>query len=263
MSFVEVEVAHWNCDKLKVGVAPKGKTPTVLYDGKIPILKIASSGGKNMYLLSSYQGLQKNMKWDASTKKFLDVWEGDWSVSCQVTPSYEQAKRENGLAWKLIEIFTDIEKKVETAFKRKPSRALNCSIIKERNEYGVEEERGIDESKGVYLRIKVGYDAPKDAPKTVKDGREVPVFESRYPKAKFYDVSRSKNSMLVENPSVECQTAMNLIPKMMIGLYSNTQGVYITRRLMSCYYEPTTAGGDQIDEDLIEMLRQNMDLSDE
>lgn len=260
MSFIEVELSSWDTNKVRIGVAPKGKTPTVLYDGKLPILKLCSNDTKNKYVVFSFNGLQRNMKWDAGSKKFLDVWEGDWSVSFQVAASYAQAKQENGLAWKIVEIFDDIEKKVEQAFKRKPNRALNVTIIKEKNEFGVEEEKGIDETKGVYIKGKVGYDAPKDAKKFIKDGKEIPVLESRVPKAKFYDITKAKDDMFIKNPDIECQTAMNAVPKMMIGLFANTQGVYVTKRLMQCYYEPTTVGGDAPDDELIEMLRQNLDL---
>ena len=255
MSFIEVELAFWDCNKVRIGVAPKGKTPTVLYDGKMPILKICSNDTKNKYVVFSYKGIQRNMKWDANSKKFLDVWEGDWSVSFQAAGSYAEARQENGLAWKLIQLFADIETKVEQAFKRKPNRAMNFTIIKEKNEFGVEEEKGIDETKGVYLKGKVGYEAPKDAKMMDKDGKQVPVLESRTPKCKFYDITKAMDSMFIKNSDIECQTAMNAVPKMMIGLFANTQGVYVTKRLLQCYYEPTTIGGDAPDDELIEMLR--------
>lgn len=262
MTFIEVELANWNCEKVRVGIAPGGKTPTVLYDGKIPIIKLCSNNVKNMYLVFSFKGLQRNMKYDMKTKSFLDVWEGDWSVSFQIAQSYAKAREDKGLTWKIIQIFEDIEKKVEVAYKRKPNRALNVTTIKEKNEFGVEEDKGIDESKGVYLKAKVGYNAPKDAKKEMRDGKEVPVNEARVPKCKFFDVSRAKEDMLIKNPDIECQVPMNAIPKIMIGLFSNTQGVYITKRLMQCYYEPATVGNDAPDYELIEMMRQNCDLGE-
>lgn len=262
MSFIEVELGSWDCNKVKIGIAPKGKTPTVLYDGKLPILKLCSNDIKNKYVVFSYKGLQRNMKYDKSTKKFLDVWEGDWSVSFCVTSSVEQAEKENGVAKRIMDIFADIEKKVNVAFVKPPEPSLNYSYIKERNEFGVERKVGIDKTKGCYLKGKVAFDAPKEAKTFEKDGKQVPVFEARFPKAKFYDVTKAKNDILVKNPDIECQTAMNAVPKLMIGLTTVNENIFITKRLMQCYYEPTVVGGDAEDTDLIEMLRQNLELTE-
>lgn len=262
MSFIEVELSNWDKSKVSVGIAPKGKTPSVLYDGKIPILKLCSSDPKNKYVVFSHQGLKRNMKYDAATRKFLDIWEGDWSVSFCVATSVEEAEKANSHANKIMDIFADIEKKVETAFEgRKPNPSINYTYIKEKNQFGVDKIVGVDKSKGAYLRAKTGYDAPKDAKKITVDGKEVPVLEARYPKTKFYDITRSKNDMEIKNPDIECQTAMNAVPKIMIGLFSNSQGVFITRKLMQLYYEPTTIGGNAADDELIEMLRNGMDLN--
>lgn len=253
-AFVEVALSNWDCEKVSIGLAPGGKTPTILYEKKIPILKVFGDGVKDKYILSSYDGLKRNMKWDGTTRKFLDVWEGDWSVSFKVSDTYEGA---GGLNKKIITIFEDIAAKVEKAFKKKPSNPLYVKTIKEKNEYGVEEEKGIDPTKPVYLKVKVGFDAPKDAPKEFdsKTGKEVPKKEFRYPKADFFDVKRAKDQMKVQKPDTECQTGMNAVPKFIVGLYATKDTIYITKRMLQCYYEPASMGGGGMDEDLADILR--------
>lgn len=261
MSFIEVELSNWDCNKVKVGITPKGKTATVLYEGKIPILKLCSNDSKNKYVVSSFKGLQRNMKYDSNTKKFLDIWEGDWSISFTVCKKVSEI---TPLQQKIVDIFADIEKKVETAFGKKPNPAIGFSYIKEKNEFGVEKKVGIDTAKGAYLKVKVGYDAPEGAKKFMdsKTGREVPVLDARFPKAKFYDIDRAKEQMLVEKPDPECYTSMNAVPKFMISLYPLNENVYITKRLMQNYYQKTIVGGDSVDEELVTMLRDNLELGE-
>lgn len=261
MSFIEVELSNWECAKVRIGIANKGKTATVLYDGKIPILKLCSNDTKNKYVVSSFKGLQRNFKYDTNTKKFLDVWEGDWSVSFTVCTKVSEA---SPLQKKVLAIFSDIETKVETAFAKKPNSALNFSYIKEKNEFGVERKVGIDTSKGAYLKVKVGYDAPDNCKKILdpKTGKDMPVPEARFPKAKFYNVAEAKDKMLVAKPDPDCFTGMNCVPKFMISLYSVGENVFITKKLFQLYYEPAVMGGDAIDEDLVNMLRENLDLGE-
>lgn len=259
-AFIEVTLSNWDCEKVSIGLAPGGKTPTVLYEKKIPILKVFGNDSKDKYVLSSYDGLKRNMKWDGTTRKYLDVWEGDWSISFKVSDTYAGAE---GLNKKIITIFEDITIKIEKAFKRKPSYPLNVKVIKEKNEYGVEEEKGIDPTKPVYLKVKVGYDAPKDAPKFFDQrvGKEVPALTHRTPKADFFDIKRPKDYMKVQKPDTECQIGMKAVPKFIIGLYATKDAIYITKRLLQCYYEPASMGGGGIDEDLTDILRRDDDLS--
>lgn len=262
MSFIEVELSNWNCDKVTVGIPPKGKEPTILYDEKIPILKLCSDK-KNKYIVSSYKGLQRNMTYDKKTESFLDTWEGDWSISFQVAASYAQAEAEQGLSWKIIKIFQDIESKLEDAYGTKPNPSLNFGWIKEKNKAGVIRKTGIDETKGVYIKGKVSYSAPKDCEKMIVKGKEVPILAERVPKTLFFDITRSQKEMCVKNPDIECQTAMNAVPKLMIGTAVVNEVLYVTKRLQQCYYEPITTGGDAPDEELIAMLRENLDISSE
>lgn len=256
MSFIEVDLAKWDFNRVRIGTNKKNPTPTILYDDKIPIIRICSDNPKNKYLLFSFYGLQKNMVFDQSTKKFTDIWDGDWSISYTVTPTYEKAEDENGLTWKIILIFKDIEDKIKQAFEKDPNPALQMSYIKEKNQFGVEKVTGIDKSKPVYLKAKVGYDAPKNAPTmTNKQNKQVPVPESRYPKAKFYDVTRAQDDIEVKDADKECSISMDAIPKIMLGLATVNGVIYVTKRLMQNYYRPVSIGGNTQDQDLIDELR--------
>jgi len=263
MSFIEVEVSVWDCNKVTIGMAPKGKEPGVLYEGKIPIIKLCTSDARNKYICTSYKGLQRSMTFDKATNSFLDSWEGDWYVSFQIARSYALAKTEESLAWKIIKIFEDIEKKIEQAFEKKPNSSLGFSWIKEKNSFGIEKKVGIDDSKGVYIKSKVGYDSPKNAPTMPFKGKEVPVHESRFPKCKFYDITRAQQDMVIKNPDIECQTSMNAVPKMMISIAIVNDVIHVTKKLLQLYYEPTTIGGNAPDDDLISMLRDNLDLGNQ
>jgi hypothetical protein len=86
--FIKVKLMEWDCSKVTIGVLPKASSPSVLYDGKIPILVLAGDGVREKYVVSSFDGLKRNMKYDSNSKKFLDVWEGDWSVSFKVADTY-------------------------------------------------------------------------------------------------------------------------------------------------------------------------------
>lgn len=259
MSFVEVALYEWNCDAVTVGLPPKGTTPTVLYNGKIPILCIKSDDARNRYVVSSRHGLTRSMKYDMTSKKFTDAWDGDWGISFMITKCINEAPH---LAIKLMNLFEDIERKVELAYEKKPHPPLGYTWLIEKNQFGVEKKVSIDKSKGCYMNSKVPYDAPDDAPKIKIEGKEVPVLESRFPKTKFYDVTRSRSSIRVVNPDTECRISMNAIPKIMISVFASQQGVFITKRLMQCYYEPDIGGGDNVDDDLVESLRNNIDITD-
>lgn len=265
MSFVEIKLEDWDCSKVKVGKPPKGGNPTILYDDKgvwkMPILNCAGNNSQK-YVLHSNKGLQKNMKYDQNTKKFLDIWEGDWSVSFRVCQSVDSA---TALEKKLLDIFTDICTKAKAAFKEEPANPISYKYITEKNEFGVEEVKGIDTTKGAYIKVKVGYDSADDAKTFSKDGKDVPVLEERYPKAKFYDITKAKGDMILKNADKEAATGMNAVPKFMIGLFKAGKDakLYVTKKMMQCYFEPVTSGGAIDDNDLIEMLRADMDLGSE
>lgn len=261
-AFIDVKLADWDCSKVSIGIAPGGKTPTVLYAGKMPILTLAGDGRDDKYVVSSFKGIQKNMKWDAASKKFLDTWEGDWSISFKVCDAPSTA---TGLRKKILEIFADIEKKAEEAYEKKCTPVIQKKKIKGRTAAGVEKVIGYDENSPAYLTVKIGYEAPPGSETFTdpKSGRSEPVFEARTPKAKFYDVKRARDEMLVRTAATECQTAMMAIPKFMVGLYNiEGGGLHVTKKLFQCYYEPTTIGGGGVDDALIDMLRaQDIDLS--
>lgn len=259
MSFIEVALYDWDCDAVAIGPPPKGGAPTVLYRGKIPILSIRSNDPNNRYLLRSRDGLARSTKYDNTNNKYTDVWDGKWRMSFMVTNCINDAPP---LAIKLMEVFRDIEKKVEAAFEKTPNDALSYTWITEKNRYGVEKRVDIDRSKGCYFNVKVGYDAPKDAPKIRIDGKDEPAFDYRYPKGQFYDVTRAKDSMRIENPDTECGIGMNAIPKVMIGLYNIQNSIHITKTIMQCYYEPNTSDDGFVDHDLIDALRNNIDITD-
>lgn len=265
MSFVEVKLADWNCANVKIGLPPKGSSPTVLYNDKntykMPILVCAGTPSE-MSELYSNKGLQRNMKYDSKTKKFLDVWDGDWSVSFRICQSVDNAK---SLEKKLMDIFDDICTKAKLAFKEAPADPISYKYIMKKNEFGIDEIEGIDKSKGAYIKIKVGYDAPKDAPTMKKDGKDVPVFDARTPKAKFYDTTRAKSDMLLKNADKEASTAMNAVPKVLIGLFKagKDSKLYVTKKMMQCYYKPVSTNTNTEDDEIIEMLRQDMDLGSE
>jgi len=261
--FIEVELMSWSCDKVKVGIYPGEKTASVLYDNKKPILKLCSNDPINKYVVSSYKGLERNKVWDSASKKFLDEWAGDWSINMMVATSY-QAAEENPYTKKIMEIHDDIHQKVEKAYRTKVKHPLGYVFIKEKTDLGEEiDSDQIDKSKGIYLKTKVGYQAPPSADKIKVNGKDVPALDARTPKGLFVDVSRAQSDMTVKNPDIECQVGMSLIPKYLIGLYKIGNVVHITKKLLQCYYQPKDMGGNSVDETLVAMLRNNCTLTDD
>lgn len=259
MSFVEVKLIDWDCSKVSIGIPPKGTLATVLYeDGgnkKLPILCCAGNA-QQKYVLTSFDGLNRNMKYDSAKKQFLDVWEGDWSIYFKICRSVDSA---SALERKLLDIFEDIVSKAKNAYEEEPANPVGYKYLTETNKFGVVKIIGVDTSKPAGIKIKVGFDAPADAPTFVKDGKQVPTLESRYPKAKFYNVHNARDQMLIANGDKEkvVGVALNAVPKFLIGIYKAGKDgkLYITKKLMHMYYEPTVAGGSLNDDGIIEMLR--------
>jgi hypothetical protein len=265
MSFISVNLSDWDCSKVSIGKLNKDSKPTVLYSGKIPVLTISAANPsskdvREKYVVVSKKGLQKSMKYDEKTKKSTDIWDGEWKITFTICDIIDKA---SPMQKKLIDIFEDIAKKVELAFEKKPDpRYMIYSFIEEENPTtGVKKIVGIDKTKGAALKVKVPYEAKKDA-KTMKDdkGKEVPIFEDRIPKVRFYDITRAVNQFLIKEPHKECNTGMGTVPKFMISLFQQdpSSPIYITKRLFECYYEPADLGGNQQDNDLIETLRSSM-----
>lgn len=271
MQFVEVSLAEWDCAKVAVkkpavsGKAGQNAEPTILYDGKLPVLVIRSVDGTKPFLLTSFKGLQENKVWVPTPPpgRFLDKWAGDWSISFKICTSVKDATPEEK---KLMLIFNDMLQKVQKVYKNeKPKNPINYSWLKEKDpETDVEEIIGIDESKAAYLKLKVGYEAAPDAEMVINElGQKVPAPtpKDRRPKAKFFDMSKARDKMLVQDSAKECQTGMNAIAKVFIGLFKNSQGVFITRKLLQCYYNPVAIGGNAPDEDIIGSFK-NMSVTD-
>lgn len=263
MSFKEVDLASWDCNKVTIGKGPNNGGISILYEGKIPILKLCPENMKNGYLVSSFHGLQRNMKYDKNSKSFTDTWEGDWSISFTIASVVKDVEEENGLRLKIMNIFKDIENKVKAAYDKAPSNPLNYTYITEINAFGVEKKLGINPDKGCYLKVKVGYTASPNAKTFEKDGKFVPVLEERRPKATFYDITKAADQMVITNPDIECRTGMSAVPKFVIGISVVNEVIYITKRLLDCYYKPTNMGGNGPDEELISMLRENLIISDD
>lgn len=273
MQFVEVSLAEWDCAKVTVrkpatsGKANQNAEVTVLYDGKLPVLVIRSVDGMKPFILTSFKGLQENKVWVPASGQspgyFLDTWDGDWSISFKICTSVKDASLEEK---KLMQIYDDIYQKVKKVYKDKSVRnPINYSWIKEMNpDTDVEEIVAIDDSKAAYLKLKVAYEGtPNCATVVDKFKKTVPAIthDDRKPKAKFFDMSRARDKMLVQDPHKECQTGMNAIVKVFIGLYKATEGVYITKKLLQCYYNPVAIGGNAPDEDIIGSFR-NMSVAD-
>lgn len=262
--FIAVKLTEWDSSKVTIGIqgTDKAASPTVLYEGKVPIITLAGDGVQSKYVVSSYDGLKKNMKYDQAKRGPSEIWEGDWQISFKVADSYDSA---TALQKKIIDIFDDIVNKAKRFYKKDPgAQPVSVKRIVEMTPQG-EEDKGPDPSKPVYLKVKVGHDADKGAP-TFTDtmGKQVPVLEARFPKADFYDITRDKKSMAIDKKAagIECNTGMFAVPKIMISLYKLpgiSGAYYITRRLMQCYYEPAEMKAGGMDDDLVNSLRE-MDL---
>jgi len=82
--FKEVSVEEWEYSKATVGVYGKEEVSSILYAGKKPILVAKDDTARDITILLSYKGLEKNRKWDGKNKKWLDEWSGDWSHGVKV-----------------------------------------------------------------------------------------------------------------------------------------------------------------------------------
>lgn len=260
MSFFKVKLSDWDCSKVTIGKPPKGGEPTILYDGKLPILVIAGNGTDEKYVVSSFKGLQKSRVYDESTKSYTDEWDGEWDISFCVCKSVQEA---TPLQKKLLGVFADILKKVEDAFEEKVKfPPVSFTWVMVENQMGIKKPSHIDETKGAYIKGKCGYEAPSNAPtmRDAKTKKDVPVFESRKPKASFYDITRALKEMLITDPDTECKTSMNTAPEIFVSVFKNALGLFIQKRVFQCYYEPVEMGSSGPDETLINMLRTGMNL---
>lgn len=221
-TFIEVTVDDWDFSKVEIGLLKKGDAkPTILYDGKIPVLKVTPAVltnddkvklnsmkmdekvdfiEKHNYPVFSKSGLKKSMKWNDSQKKYTDIWEGYWNVRFTVT---DCVKNSTPTQKKILDIFEDVRAKVAKEYEKEPYPPVQYTWIKQKNEKtGVEKTIGRDDSKGASIKVKVGYGAPEDA-KKIKDektGADVPIFSARYPKARFLDMSKPAKDRLVKHP---------------------------------------------------------------
>lgn len=262
MSFVNVYLEDWETSKVKIGLAPKGNKPTILYEDKdkihkMPILSVRGNK-EQRYVLESYSGLQKNMIYDSAQETYTDKWAGDWSISFKICTCIKNA---TPLEKKLMQIFADITEKATIAFDEKPAKCISYTMITQKNDSGITKEIGIDDSKGAYIKVKVNYDAPQKAETFMQGSTAVPVFEARYPKAKFYDASRQVGKYLVEKPDPESACGMKATPEFLIGAFKTKDGkLYITKKLMKCYYMPHDYGSNECDDELIDALREQYEL---
>lgn len=254
MSFIEVRLPDWDCSKVTVGVIKEKSPPTILYDGKLVILTIVGTYDEP-YVVSSYKGLERQNKYNPSTKTWTNEWTGEWELNIRICNSVDGA---TPMQRKLMDIFDDIKAKIEEKVPGQSVKTpINYKYIKEEKD-GFTRITGIDRRAPAYMSIKVPYTADEGADTIEVNNKMVPVFEARRPKPQFFNVAEAKDRMLVEDPDRDCRVSMNLAPKIMISLFNNASGYFITRRLMGCYYEPTTIGGSGQDDELINMLAGSM-----
>ena len=71
--------------------------------------------------------------------------------------------------------------------------------------------------------------------------------------------------MLLKNADKEAAISMNAVPKVLIGLFKagKDSKLYVTKKMMQCYYKPVLTNTNTEDEEIIEMLRQDLDLGSE
>lgn len=250
MSFIEVKLPDWDCSKVTVGAIKKNQPPTILYEGKMVILTVIGHRD-DPYVVTSFKGVEKQNKYNASTKTWTDEWTGEWGISIRLCESVAGA---NPMQAKLMSIFDDIINKVKDKVPDASiGKPINYKYIKEEVD-GFEREVGIDKTSPAYMNIKIPYTYDEGCEMMKVDDRTLPVFSARRPKPQFYNVTEARDRMLVQDVDKDCKTSMKLAPKIMISLFKSADRYFITRRLLSCYYEPISMGLANKDEDMIDIL---------
>lgn len=250
MSFIEVKLPEWDCSKVTVGVIKKNQPPTILYDGKMAILTIIGNRD-DPYIVSSFKGVEKQNKYNASTKVWTDEWTGEWSISMKLCESVAEA---NPMQAKLMSVFDDIINKVKDKVPNVSiGKPIGYKYIKKEVD-GFDVDVGVDKASPAYMNVKVPYTCDDGCEMMKVDDRMVPVFTARRPKPQFYNVTEARDRMLVKDVDRECKTSMKLAPKIMISLFKSADRYFITRRLLSCYYEPVSLGLSSKDDDMIDIL---------
>lgn len=272
MAFVSVKLDDWDCNKVDIGLANGGSEPTILYDGKIPVLNVQ---GVREYVVHSRSGLRRAMFWNDGTKKYTDIWEGNWTTRFVICDKLRDATARQK---KLMLIFDDIKEKVKLAFDREPYDPVTYTWIESTNEKTKVKKRvSRDEDGSVSFKCKITYDADDNAETFVnKFDKKVPKFDFRYPKARYYDITRATKEMLIKYPDptlnpdknandMGAAQGMLACPNFMISLYENDTAIYIVKRLFDCYFKPCEFGSNDQDHELVEMLRgmEHMDLETE
>lgn len=265
--YIRINLMDWDNTKVSIGKAPPSTKPgayddkiTVLYDGKLPILTIIDTKpeqGSSPYLLTSYAGLQKSMEYNSQSKKYTDVWKGEWGLNVQVCRSIKDA---NAGQRKLMDVMNYIVKfakeggmdKMEPAFTTKKVQKMVFGTLKDTDE--------IDVTKPCSMNISVSYTADKDCEKFMdaKLGKEVPVFEARRPNPPFYDVTRALNDNLITNWE-DANRGMACAPSGLLTFSHAAGKDYLKLRLYECYYQPKEFGGNKNvpNQDMLNLLRSH------
>jgi len=278
--FIRVDIANWDNSKVDIVQAPKGFSVT--YEGKIPILRVMGPRG-NAYFLTSAKGLTKQDTYNNNTGKFTKgVWNGTWGISFKLTdnintirpPPLDQPDTRSEvdkLKWKLVEIKQYIADLIKEATEGTVSDVAsykyeNVEVVKMvgKREQKQTVKKMVDNSY-VFMNVKVGYTHPEDC-ETVKlpTGEEVPVFECRSPKGKYYDTSRAEGDMKIEDPNKECSVPMRAGMDASIHC-TFAQGKYhVNLYLSSLFYkrdDSLAVKGDSI-EDVLVRLDRDADIFD-
>ena len=269
--FMKVDLMDVDLTKFTYNRVDPTKTsalPDLKYAGKTLIISGKTNNPRDRYFMTSFKGLKKGHVWDQSNLKYTTEFSGDYEILFHVCNKYKDA---SPAALKLLSIIDHIRSLVIAFFTNRATGKLSvivekpylCDYTKIKDPVTGQEDdtEDIDPEKSVAIKFKIGYQGITGA-KMMKDqtGQDVPIIADRVPKAKFYNVNEAKDKMLVPNPDPACSVAMKAIPEFILGTYRISGSIHITRRLLSCYYEPAQLGASGPDMDLIADL-QSMRLA--
>ena len=256
--YINIDLMSWDCSKVTIGPSPNNSKlqsakygPSVLYEKKVPILRIISDDNK--FILKSYNGLRRTMKYDNKLKKYTDIWTGEWDISFILASSLADASVH---AKKIIDLYEDIYAKMTKAGLN-ASNPIKYTKVSSTNEFGVVTEFP-DKTKPIYLSGKVRYNAPKDCPKMRNEtGADVPALEYRVPKAFFIDVTKARDQQAIDASIAdkECAIPMLAAPKFLIGLSKAAEKWFCINNTCDVYYEPWKVSGRGVDLDFADKLR--------
>lgn len=250
-----ISLNDWDMNKVTVDIYGTDKKEEILYNGK-PVEIDVLGPDDDPLMLFSFNGVERTMKYDQKTKTMTNIWEGDYNLNTTICRELQKAKPYQR---KLIDIFEDIKKKAQEFYpEKKVADTVAYTYIKKEHPKTkkLEKTKEIDVTKGVYLKFKVGYTAPKDAPKFTdqKSGKEVPEFQYRRPNGTFYDISKSKDDAAVKDAFKEANIRMNTRVIAKLGLCDVNGTIYITKRLYVCYFLPAQ-GGDKMDTKFFDKMK--------